>query len=564
MNQRWKLLEIPRDNADAWTTAVRLNALGSLLFFLCFILKKHRLVRLHAEMCHSLETEDLHLVFEIPVGHFKSTIGAEGLSLWWSLPFTEMDEHLMRELGYGDEWIRWMKHAHNPNARTLITHAIESRAIAMGKAVDHAYRDNDTFRAVFHDILPDNETTWNDHTKFQKRRKDINTDPSTGTYEYRGVGSALQGLHVSGIINDDTVGRDAQRNVLQGDGEVMQATIDWWKQTTTRFDPESFTQSGVGRQLVIGNRWAHTDLNSWIREHMPDFKFETHSAEGGCCKRHPAGEPIFPEEYSAAKLMDLKRTLGSYFYSHMYLNYSLLPEECIFRAEWIRKFRFKPSRPELPLDDIRNVLMVEHTVQNGETINDIACGELQMRMLVDLAHAKKRKRCKHVVLVIGLHPETDRFYLLDLWAEGAPYSSLVDKMYDMAEKWGMSEVFLETVAAQNLLKFHLEQMNEIRRTEGKRTLYVQELDYDNSENAKKNRIESMEPIYKNGQFFVHPAHKDFYAEYDVYPASATIDVLDTIGYAPQTFQVIRRRELMEMAMRQQQEFKERRVGMAGY
>jgi len=77
----------------------------SLFFFAHFTLKKDRLAKLHKQMCVSLETEDLHLVLEMPMGTFKTTVGTEALSMWWALPFTLRDEHLMRELGYGDEWI---------------------------------------------------------------------------------------------------------------------------------------------------------------------------------------------------------------------------------------------------------------------------------------------------------------------------------------------------------------------------------------------------------------------------------------------------------------------------
>jgi len=549
---RWKPLPIPEKNPESYYQAIRLNALGSLFFFVKFVLGKHRLARLHYEMCMSLETEDLHLVLEMPMGHFKTTVGTEGLSMWWALPFTAKDEYLMRQLGYSDEWIQWMKKAHDQNTRTVITHAVESRAIAMGKAVDDHYLNNDIFRSTFSDIIPGNATTWNDHTKFQKRvgRSD-RSDATTGTFEYRGVGSAIQGVHADGIIQDDNFGKAEQFSVLQGDGRVKDDLIRWHGQLCTRFDSHSFTKTGIGRQLVIGNRWAHDDLNSYIKMKQPEFKFETHSAEGGCCKRHPTGQPIFPEEWTWEKLKKEQQTLGPYDYAHFMLNQSVLPEECIFKKEWIKHYRFKASRPDLPLDDPRNVLMIEHEVYDGQPVEDIACGELSLRMIIDLAHAKKRKRCKHVILIIGLHPETDRFYLLDVWAKPAPYSDLVGMMYKMAPKWGIGEAFLETVAAQNLLKFHIEEKNKMP---GVRPLYIQELKYDNSENAKKNRIEAMEPTYRNGQFWCHRSHVEFHEEYDIYPACSTVDVLDTIGYAPQTFEIIRRRELMEAVASQYDAF----------
>src|ERR1700689_95650 len=193
--QKWRVLPIPLDDTQAWKDSLRLNSLGSLFFFALHVLKKRRLTKLHLQMANSLETEDLHLVLEEPMGHFKTVMGI-ALSMWWALPFTAYDEYMMRELGYDDGWIRWMKLAHNQNTRTLITHEIEGRAIDMGKEVDEHYTSNDEFRAVFSDILPDNTCTWNDHSKFQKRLRGTgNLDATTGTFNYRGVGQALQGVH---------------------------------------------------------------------------------------------------------------------------------------------------------------------------------------------------------------------------------------------------------------------------------------------------------------------------------------------------------------------------------
>lgn len=812
---KWRPLAIPHKD---FKDAVRLNALGSLFFFSNFVLKKARLARLHWQMCKSFESEDLHLVLEEPMGHFKTTVGI-ALSMWWALPFTPKDEFLMRGLGYDDAYIRWMKIAHNQNTRTLITHEVERRAIDMGKEVDEHYTQNDLFRFVFSDILPDGGCTWNDHSKFHKRvRAKGNLDATTGTFEYRGVGQALQGVHPDNTIQDDNMGRAAQFSMLSGDGRVLEDLIRWHRQLTTRLDT-SFSGYELaklsGRQLVIGNRWGHNDLNSWIKANQPQFVFETHSAEGGCCRLHPAGQPIFPEEWTMEKLIQRRKDVGAYDYCfppnapvlmadwqekqicdivpgdvvvgykageskgpkrqqrfhltkskviatntrkewvvravmesgrevfctpnhkwfsstsrraespyatlsvgrplvsvytpryiqsleeqrdldwlgglldgegscnpsslniaqsenknpevcraieetcarlgiplhrnmvrispsgkegyswnmhggrsllirmihharmakqkrfveklwarpgrvcevdgldkvvsiepvremtvhnietetgnyvaygyatkncHFYLNQSVLPEECIFKPEWLRFYRFKKSHPNLPIEDIRNTLLLEHYVYDGQAVEDVPAGILHKRMIVDLAHAKKRKRCNHVILVVGWNPETDRIYILEAWAKACGYAELVDEMYEIGHRFGLRDMWLETVAAQNLMKFHLEERNK----KEKRPISVNELPYDNSENAKKNRIEALEPIFKNNQLWCHKSQEAFLTEYNNYPASATLDVLDTLGYAPLTLTGVRSKETLEWANASYNDFMARQVGASGY
>jgi hypothetical protein len=561
---KWKILPIPTDDTQAHDDAVRLNSIGSLFFFALHVLKKTRLAKLHWQMARSLEVEDLRLVLEEPVGHFKTTMGIS-LSMWWALPFTPRDEYMMRQLGYDDTWIRWMQVAHNPNTRTMYTHEIEDRAIAMGKEIDGHYQSNDLFRRVFKDILPDNSCTWDGHSKFQKRvRNGSDIDATTGTFEYRGVGQAIQGIHPDRTIQDDNMGKAALDSILKGDGRVLEGLIRWHRQLTTRLDSVRFTAKGNGGQLVIGNRWGHQDLNSWIRENQPEFKFETHSAEGGCCILHPYGTPIFPEEWTMERLAQKRAILGNYDYAHQYLNQSVLPEECIFKPEWLRWYNFAEARPDLDAADVRNYLMIEPEVRDGETQEPINAGVLHKRMIVDLAHAKKHRRCDHVILVVGFDPEKDRIHILDCWAEPSGYDSLVDNIYLIGHKWGMRDMWLETVAAQNLMKFHIEQRN---RNES-RPIFVNELKYDNSENAKTNRIEALVPILKNGQIWLprvgkHAGISKLVQEYNSYPAGLK-DILDVLGYVPETLENIRRAETMEYVQYQQQEFNSRSVGRGGY
>lgn len=558
---QWELLEVPdhRDDAIGFRDAIRLNSLGSLFFFTNITLRRDRLVLLHQHMCSWLETEDLHMVMEIPMGAFKTTCCSIGYPIWSSLPFTAYDEEQMRHLGYGDEWIRFMKVMHNANTRNLITHEIEGRATDMGKEVDDAYENNDLFRTVFAEIIPDASCVWNDHAKYQKRDKSRSADATNATYAYRGVGQALQGVRADRTIQDDNFGKAAQDNMLRGDGRIVEDLVRWHNQLSTRLDR---TRDGrvLGQQLVVGNRWGHADLNSWIRKNQPHFQFQTHDAEGGCCELHPPNTPIFPEEWPMPALRQKHSDLGNYDYFHMYRNKSVLPEECIFKEEWLRYFRFKQSAPNLEIDDPRNILLIEHETYKGQVLDDIQPGTLTIKMLVDIAHAKKQKRCDHCIMVMGYDPTSFRLYMLDLWAEATGYSELVANIYKVAHRWQMRDFWLEEVAAQNILHFYLEERN-VRES---RALIVNALPYDNSENAKKNRIEALEPVLRNNQIWCHRSHEKWISQVASYPAGL-VDVLDTCGYMLKITDVgMSNVELKGFLSTQYQDFQNRSSGAGGY
>lgn len=564
---QWRTLKVPdfKDDYEGHLKAVRLNSLGSLYWFTKYTLGKNRLTTLHKHLCKSMSNEQLFLVLEVPMSHYKTTCGI-GLSVWWALRFSEHDEEDMRKLGYGDAWIRYMKTIHDQNTRTLVTHEIAEQAAAIGKGVDEIYENNDTFRECFRELIPDRNCTWTNHHKFQKRAQ--GGDPTTGTFEYRGVGQALQGIHVNAIIQDDNFGRAAQYSLLHGDGGVCRDLFEWHKQVGTRFDPVVKTNR---RQLVIGNAWGHADLNAWIKKHQPQFKFETHSAEGGCCKLHPAGKAILPEEWTIELLHKEKERLEAGGeggqkgdYEHFYLNLHTLPWEQIFKSEWLNYFKCKQSRPDLKLDDMRNILLYEHEVgSDGDVIEDFQPGGLTMRMIVDPNHAKKVNRSEHVIWVVGYDSESSRIYLMDLWCGNAGYSEMVDEMYKTANRWqhwrrGRSFIWIGKMASE-LLYFPMQQRGRLE----KNPISFMQFPDDPSQTEQKNRIESLEPIFKSKKVWCQRYQKKFIEQYDSYPAGF-LDTLDALGVFPQIIDVTPSRLVEDFMLKQQQNFAARNSGQAGY
>jgi hypothetical protein len=529
--------------------AIRLNSLGSLAFFISFTLKRNKLSRLHDKICRSLEREHLRLVLELPRWHYKTTLVAEGLPMWWALPFTPMDEELMRQAGYDDAWIRWMRYAHDRDTSTLLIAETEKNTVLNGTLIDHHYQNNDLFRWIFPEIIPDGTTTWNNEIKIHRRSPHVSEIRKEGTYHYRGVGQAVTGLHPARAIEDDLFGLEAQQSEA-----VAEATI--------RYHRMLGGVIGDGDNVVDGNRWSVADLDGWIRENDKTFAIESHSALGGCCEAHPAGQPLFPEEWPLDKLEYQRKRMGDYDFSHQFLNLPVIEGDCVFRPEWLREYRFKQSHPELPLDDPGNWLFIEHEVVNGKVIADYPCNAMEVRMVIDPNHAGKKGRCKHAITVTCLDTETDNFYLLDAWSNSCGYTEFVEEIYRMGEKWGLREAWLETVASQIYLKYYLDEKNN----RVKRPLRFRELPKDNRANAKDRRIESLEPIFRNGNFWYHASQTNFRQEYASYYRGKMVDVdiLDTIAYCPQLFDGIRRQNNISMLRQRAADFKERRVGTTGY
>jgi hypothetical protein len=537
--QKWEILTPPDDPRYA-RYIIRLNALGSLYFFVKFVLGRSRLVEhLHKPICEQLERQRLNYLLELPRDHFKTTMVTEALPIWWALPFDASDEAAMRELGYGDAWIRWMKFAHNPAIRILIVSEAALNAEKLGIRIDNHFMGNGSqFPDIFPEIIPDASCIWNASSKHIK--SSLFRPHGEGTFDFIGVGGALQSRHYDRIIQDDLVGKDALKSDI-----IMEDTIDYHRLLEGAFDGPDHTE------LVVGNRWSPWDLNGWIRKNEPEFTIESHSALGGCCARHDPGIPIFPEEFDIERLERVRRREGAYFFSHQYLNQELNPDEIVFKPEWLRFYEPKPE-PFLQkayrdghIEEITmNRMLLSHEAREGTAYKDLPASQLMRSMVVDPNHAGEEGRCRHSILITGLDPATDRIYLLDLWAQSMPYDDLTANIYKMAEKWRLREFWLETVAAQRILKYHLEYRNKVE----KKNLRVNELKTDRSKNSKWTRIDALSPLFEQGMIFVRRDQSAFLDEYYRYTHSTrhTVDILDCLGYAPQTWSVAHSHELAKV------------------
>jgi hypothetical protein len=519
----WEMLPVP-EGAEA-SLILRLNALGSLYFFEKFVLQKNRLVEhLHKPICETLERQNVNFLLELPRDHFKTTCVTEGLPIWWALPFDDRDEVAMRELGYDDEWIRWMRWAHNPGIRVLTISENIGNATRMGIRIDKHFDSNARFRELFPEILPTAKSVWNSESK-----SITNTafhSNGEGTFDYLGVGGALQSRHYERMIEDDLVGRSAAKS-----DALIEDVIEYHKLVEGAFDGPERTQ------IVVGNRWSPFDLNGWIRDNDPDFVIESHSALGGCCALHPPGAPIFPEEFSIERLERIRRVQGPYLFSHQYLNQSMMADEIVFNKDWLRFYSPKQAT------DGSKRMHLTHEVREGTVIKDIPASFLHRVMIVDPNHAGSEGRARHSIIIAGLAPETDNSYLLDIWAHSMSYDDLMTNVYKMAERWKMTEFWLETVAAQRYLKYHIEYRNKIE----KRQLRVRELKSERSKNAKWTRIDALAPVFEQGKFYVRRDQSAFLDEYYRYTHSTRypVDVLDCLGYYLQTVEPIRARDMME-------------------
>jgi hypothetical protein len=559
----WTILPIQNlANSESKRVAVRLNCMANLFYFARFVLGFDRLQtnpdiskNLHFNMCACVMKDGLKEVIEIPRDHYKSTIFSQAFPIWRALPFDERDEELMRKLGYGDTFIQWMTRAHNRDVRILIASETQHNAIKLGTKLSTHYLNNELFKWCFPEVIPDATCTWTNESLHQ-RRTPKGKQHGEGTFDLIGVGAALQSRHYDDVVQDDLVGRKALKSEV-----YMQSTIEYHQLLVGAFDADPKNGGRDNNEIVVGNRWSFKDLNSHIRENETYFKFVTHSALGGCCSLHPYGTPIFPEAFTIEKLARWKERLKAYLFSCQFLNFPINPELCKFELKDLSYYHFEKdysaqtggqmpfSHLQGPVREVASTqqktfrVKIIHEVKEGMAVKkDIYPTTLDRYIIVDPNHSGKKGRCRHAITVTGVNQATNFIYLLDVWAKSTDPAEFVDAMFRKAVQWRCNTIWLETVGAQKYLKYHLEYFKKVNASTMPEIqgIKIKDLKYDNQEDAKKTRIESLEPIFNRGQFLVNSqntAMRLFLEEYEAYGnKNGLIDILDTLGYGPQVWQ----------------------------
>ena len=525
----------------------RLNSLGSLFYFIKIPLKRRHLTEsFHLPFCRSLECDHLHDVIEMPRDHFKSTIAGEGMPMWRVLPLATQDIDLFLQLGYSDEFIRHMLAMHDCTKRNLLVSENITNAAKLGSKIRRHYESNDIYRTLFPETLPTSAERWTDFS-LQVRSPQGASPHGEGTFDFIGVGGASQSRHYNGmIIEDDLVGKKAVESV-----SVMEKTIEYHKLVSALFDQPD--PDHEGDELVIGNRWGYRDLNSHIREHE-HFRFQTHSALGGCCASHPQDTAIFPERFSVEKLLALKQRFGNYSFSCQFLNNPCAPEDAEFNESDINWYEFYRTGN---IND--GSLMIRHEVKNGITRPDLHYRKLDVAIACDPTHTSTG-RCRHAIVVLGMSPADDspsssagllsgsnlrgvgsgttgnNYYLLESWAEASSHETFFNKIYEIAQRWRVHNVGFETCAGQSLALPHFKYLNTVKPWQLRITSLKGEVEGPDGEITTKKewRIRNtLGPIIEFGRFFMRRRQQDVLNELITFPRGKYCDQIDAMAYIPQ-------------------------------
>lgn len=138
-----------------------------------------------------------------------------------------------------------------------------------------------------------------------------------------GVGGAITGKGANVFIIDDPVKNAEQANSVT----YREKAKDWYRSTAyTRLTPD-------GAVILIQTRWHEDDLGGWLLNE---------SSDEWDVLRLPAldetNKPLWPDHFNIAKLNEIKRELGEYWFNAMYQQNPMPAEGAVLQRSWIRYY----------------------------------------------------------------------------------------------------------------------------------------------------------------------------------------------------------------------------------
>lgn len=148
-----------------------------------------------------------------------------------------------------------------------------------------------------------------------------------GRYVSQGVGGPLTGKRLDIGIIDDPI-----KNAKEALSETVKDAV--WQWYCTVFLTRLSKNSG---QIIMATRWATDDLSGRILESNKNAKRLTFPAI------NEDGEALVPELHPIDKLMEVKQTVSSHFWSAMYQQSPTIQGGGLFKTEWWKYYTQEPN-----------------------------------------------------------------------------------------------------------------------------------------------------------------------------------------------------------------------------
>lgn len=458
------------ENQDDLRLEMRQKSLDS-LFFLCKAVLGYKdlVPHLHLPLCQFLESDSHALnesgkpakwdkMVELPRGHLKSSICTIGYPIWRVL--------------------------HDPNLRVLISNATATNASHFLRTISGHFEENAIFRWLFPEIIPEKGKTKWTTTELEVVRSKVWPE---STFECIGVGGTAVSRHYDLQIEDDLVAAEHLESP-----EQMIKIIEWHQYAISlSVSPASL------QKVVVGTRWAFSDLISFILEREPQYRtFRQQATHDG--QLNSDSKPIWPERFTLQTLKEIQNTQGKKIFATQYMNNPTFDDVNAFDISIIRKFDALPE------------------------------GAWTYFTAIDPALGEGLKADYSAIVTVGRNHLNDIF-CVDVQRGHWSVDMLIENIFAVHRAWKPQRMGLESVLFQKVLMYPI---REAMRREDY-YLSIEELKPGNKKKIGLARIFSLKEYFAKGALWIRSNQDVVFKELEEFPYGAHDDVIDALAYAVQ-------------------------------
>jgi len=372
----------------------------------------------------------------------------------------------------------------NPKIRILVYSATWQMAVDIISQIKGQLVRNEKIHDLFGN-LQEGSTEW-----AQDRIRVSANDKRESTVTAAGIDNNLVGGHYDLIIFDDVQNRD---NV---------ATADQLMKIRQRYNDSLDLLEPGGQIVVIGTRWHDSDLYGWILDPSSNVASQYDTMVMRAYKGNiDTGEgwvPLWPGKFTLKEFQERLASEGWSHFSAQYLNDPVPEENAIFTRSM-----FQYYEPE----DLRGKLLTRF-------------------MTIDPAISLERSADFTAMVVVGVDEE-NYLWIMDIVREKLLPHEIINRIFDMKEKWNLLDIAIETVAYQKTLAYTLREQMRVR----KKYFHIRELNPQSR--SKDERIKGLQPLYENGKI-IHNKYltNNYFLEDELtrYPYAKHDDCLDALSY----------------------------------
>ncbi len=468
--------------------------------------------------------DNLRRLIMLPRGHLKSTVSSVLYTLWriyrnpdiriiTGTNTKRLSKGFIRELRQylEDDWLQKNVWNNRPHISGTLIPALSAADRRKRRAANSYGDETEDNEAV------DKRLIWSSES-LQVIRPTVMKEP---TVQSMSVGTVLTGDHYDLAILDDIV--DFKNSDTKDKAENI---LDWTRDLESIIDPrrkaEYIYYSPVSKQhirfvdwvgdevVVLGTRYYKHDYYGYLIENQPELDlsvFERNVYRNG---KNSKDGYTWEERFSDEVVRSIQKKLKSHRrFASQYLNRIITDEEQVFKMEQVNwllpaHIDIQPGLTQVKRPDGKTV-----------KIRPIIC--------VDPAASTHRVNDRTAIAVGGIDEDMNLFILT--WAADYWNSrDITKKVYELAEKYGTSRVYVE----RNGVGAYLPDIIKDASKEYKRALYV--IDH-YAKGDKVTRITSvLEGYWSTGKIYLpqwSTGRPYFVDEVNEFPAAGgSDDILD--------------------------------------